>query len=162
MQPVQRFTIRKATAADAARILDCLGIAFEPYRSAYTPGAYLDTVLTPETLAERFQSMCIFVAVAVRPDDAIIGTIACAATDPGEGHLRGMAVLPDCQGRGVAASLLRGAEEELVRRRCSRVTLDTTEPLQRAMSFYERHGYRRSGKVTDFFGMPLHEYQKDL
>jgi hypothetical protein len=40
--------------------------------------------------------------------------------------------------------------------------LDTTEPLQRAMGFYEKHGYRRSGKVSDFFGMPLVEYQKVL
>ncbi len=30
------------------------------------------------------------------------------------------------------------------------------------MRFYESHGYRRSGEVTDFFGMPLHEYVKDL
>jgi len=28
------------------------------------------------------------------------------------------------------------------------------------MRFYEKHGYRRSGKVSDFFGMPLVEYVK--
>jgi hypothetical protein len=30
------------------------------------------------------------------------------------------------------------------------------------MRFYERHGYRRSGRVQDFFGMPLIEYAKDI
>jgi len=30
------------------------------------------------------------------------------------------------------------------------------------MRFYEKHGYRRSGKVSDFFGMPLVEYAKPL
>jgi hypothetical protein len=30
------------------------------------------------------------------------------------------------------------------------------------MRFYEREGYRRSGTVTDFFGMPLFEYVKIL
>jgi ribosomal protein S18 acetylase RimI-like enzyme len=57
---------------------------------------------------------------------------------------------------------MRAAEAELAARSCQQITLDTTEPLQRAMRFYESHGYQRSGKVTDFFGMPLHEYVKDL
>jgi hypothetical protein len=30
------------------------------------------------------------------------------------------------------------------------------------MRFYEKHGYRRSGKVTDFFGMDLYEFVKEL
>lgn len=28
------------------------------------------------------------------------------------------------------------------------------------MTFYEKHGYRRSGTIRDFFGMPLFEYVK--
>ena len=45
---------------------------------------------------------------------------------------------------------------------CRCVTLDTTLPLQAAMSFYQKHGYRRSGKVTDFFSMPLLEFVKEI
>jgi hypothetical protein len=30
------------------------------------------------------------------------------------------------------------------------------------MRFYERNGYRRTGKVGDFFGMPRIEYAKEL
>lgn len=82
--------------------------------------------------------------------------------DVTEGHLRGMAVLPEWQGGGVAEALLRAAEAELVSRNCACITLDTTEPLQRATRFYEKHGYRRSGRVSDFFGMRLHEYVKYL
>ena len=44
----------------------------------------------------------------------------------------------------------------------SRITLDTTEPLQRAVRFYEKHGYVASRRTTDFFGMALHEYVKEL
>jgi ribosomal protein S18 acetylase RimI-like enzyme len=73
-----------------------------------------------------------------------------------------MAVLPECQGKGVAEALLRAAEDELRRRGCTCITLDTTAPLQRAIRFYERHGYRASGKVGDHFGMPLYEYVKGL
>jgi GNAT superfamily N-acetyltransferase len=153
------YFIRSANAEDAPAILGCLAAAFEPYRSSYTPGAWLDTVLSPETLQERFSSMEMLVAIS--PQEGVAGTIAFAAKGD-EGHLRGMAVLPAWQGKGVAEALLLAAEAELVGRKCVRITLDTTEPLQRAMRFYEKQGYRHSGRVADFFGMRLHEYTKHL
>ncbi len=73
-----------------------------------------------------------------------------------------MAVLPAWQGKGMAEALLQDAEAELVSRNCACITLDTTEPLQRAMRFYEEHGYRPSGRVTEFFEMRLHEYVKEI
>jgi predicted N-acetyltransferase YhbS len=154
------ITIRKATDTDAQGILECLTIAFAPYQVSYTADAFRDTVLTPETIQQRLSSMCAFVAV----NDAgeVAGTIAYAMVNAEEGHLRGMAVLPAYQGSGMAGKLLQAAEAELAARRCSRITLDTTDPLLRARRFYENHGYRASGKITDFFGMPLHEYVKDL
>jgi len=155
--PANAVVIRKAKAADLRAALNCLDAAFEPYRDGYTRDAYLDTVLTAETISARMATMQIFVAES---SDQIVGTIACAMQDADEGHLRGMAVLPEWLGCGVAEELLNVAEAELNQRGCLRITLDTTEPLQRAMRFYEKHGYRRSGRVTDFFGMPLYEYVK--
>lgn len=154
------ITIRKASANDATGILNCLRIAFERYHAQYTREAFNDTVLTPHTIQRRLSSMCVLVAV----NDAgnIVGTIACALVGAEEGHLRGMAVLPEYQGSGIAARLLHSAEAELAAGNCSRVTLDTTEPLQRATRFYEKHGYLASGRTTDFFGMSLYEYVKDL
>jgi ribosomal protein S18 acetylase RimI-like enzyme len=73
-----------------------------------------------------------------------------------------MAVLPHFQGSGVARRLLEAAEAELRKRACTRVTLDTTGPLQRAAHFYEKCGYQSTGRVSDFFGMPLCEYAKSL
>jgi GNAT superfamily N-acetyltransferase len=156
------FSIRPATPADAAAILDCLRSAFEPYRTAYTPAAYRDTVLGADTIADRLSSMSVLVAVV--PTGEIIETIASHVTgaDSDEGHLRGMAVLPPWQGAGVAASLLAAAESELRERQCARVTLDMTEPLRRAVRFYEQNGYQASGHMRDFFGMPLYEYVKVL
>lgn len=117
-------------------------------------------MLTPPALEERLREMTVFVA----DDDAlgVVGTIALGVPAPGEGHLRGMAVRPSHQGRGVAERLLQAAEEELRNRGCARVTLDTTEPLERAIRFYQHHGYRATGIVRDFFGMRLLEYAKDL
>jgi len=151
------MVIRKATPADSPAILAVLRAAFAPFESRYTAAGFEDTVLTPDILRERFKSMTIFVA----EDQGIVGTIACAANGE-EGHLRGMGVLPAWLGKGVAAELLGAAEVELRAMKCKRLTLDTTEPLQRAMRFYEKHGYRRSGRVGDFFGMPLYEYEKTI
>ena len=152
--------IRRAAVADADGILECLREAFEPFRNDYTKGAYEDTVLAKDSLSRRLSEMTVLVAV----DRAgkVMGTVACKVSGDGEGHLRGMAVLPECQGCGIAHQLLERAEAELIAAQCSRVTLDTTEPLERAMRFYERHGYRRSRRTQDFFGMRLIEYGKRL
>ena len=152
------FFIRSANAEDSAAILRCLAAAFGPYRASYTSGAWLDTVLDSETLAQRLSAMQVLVAVS---QEGIVATLA-LGVNGSEGHLRGMAVLPAWQGRGASSALLLAAEAELAARSCKLITLDTTEPLARAMRFYEKHGYRRSGKVTGFFGMRLHEFVKEL
>jgi ribosomal protein S18 acetylase RimI-like enzyme len=103
--------------------------------------------------------MTLFLAEA---NGKVIGTIGCNKDNDQDGHLRGMAVLPEYHGSSVAANLLAAAETELKRQGCTRVTLHTTEPLRRAIRFYEKHGFRRSGRVSDFFGMGLHEYVKQL
>jgi putative acetyltransferase len=99
--------------------------------------------------------------VAVTPDGEVVGTIASQRASDAEGHLRGMAVLPAWHGAGVADALLNAADHSLRARGCARISLDTTAPLARAVRFYERHGFRASGRVGDFFGMPLFEYIKE-
>ena len=152
------LSIRRATAADAGGILDCLRTAFEPYRSQYTAAGYLDTILSPETIGARLRSMTVLVAAE---HNDIVGTLAWSL-DGDEGHLRGMAVRSDRQGSDIAASLLSRAEADLRERGCIRITLDTTEPLRRAIRFYEKKGFKATGRVTDFFGMRLHEYARRL
>lgn len=150
--------VRKATSQDSAGVLECLRSAFEEYRAQYASPAFADTVLDPNTIQQRLHDMCLFVAVR---NGSIVGTIGCVAHGK-DGHLRGMAVLPEEQGRGVAFMLLQAAEAELIEQGCCLVTLGSTQPLTRAIRFYEKHGYTRSGRISDFFGMQLHEYTKTL
>ncbi|HTX76532.1 MAG TPA: GNAT family N-acetyltransferase [Terracidiphilus sp.] len=117
-----------------------------------------DTILDPESLRRRMREMLVLVAFA---DGRIVGTIGGAAHGT-EGHLRGMAVLPEWQGTGVAPALLAAIEAGLQKRGCTAATLDTTEPLERAIRFYTRNGYSRTGAVSGFFGMQLYEYSKRL
>lgn len=153
-----QYSIRPAFEADEAGILNCLAVAFEPYRRDYTAKAFANTVLDPATFRERLQKMHILVATS---ESKNVGTIAGKCTG-NEGHLRGMAVLPEWRGTGLAVRLLLTMEAWLREQGCNRVTLDTTLPLKAAMRFYEKNGYIRSGKTSDFFGMPLLEYVKEL
>ncbi|MGA8491217.1 MAG: GNAT family N-acetyltransferase [Terriglobales bacterium] len=158
MEPSPEIEIRPARPEDASAILQCLAAAFEPYRAEYSPAGFADTVLSHETVHLRLQRMDMLVATAA---DEVVGTIS-GTFHGGEGHLRGMAVLREWRGRGVAAKLLAAIENHLARRGCKRITLDTTLPLKAAMRFYEKNGYQRSGKIADFFGMTLLEYVKQL
>ena len=154
------ITIRAAHEWDAHRVLECLHEVFAPYREHYTADAFRDTVLDHESIVNRMRDMTIF--IAIDDDGEVAGTIACGHAAHAEAHVRGMAVRPRWQGLGVADELLTTAEDHARSMSCRRITLDTTEPLRRAMRFYERHGYARTGVVTEFFGMRLHEFAKDL
>jgi [ribosomal protein S18]-alanine N-acetyltransferase len=154
------FTIRPALVSDAEEIQACLRAAFSHFLDSYSREAFRDTVPTVEDVRGRFHSMSLFVAEDL--ERKVIGTIAWYLKSPQEGYLRGMAVLPGWQGKGVAQQLLHAAEADIRSHGCSRVALDTTDPLERAIHFYEKHGYRRTGNIEDFYGMPLHEFVKEL
>ncbi len=151
--------IRRAEIADLPSVRQCLAEAFAPYRFSYTAEMFENTVPSVAGLEERSAAMTIWVAAC---SDRIVGTIAAGVTDSHVGHLRGMAVAAAFHGCGVAAQLLRTAEAELRRLGCTTVTLDTTAPLDRAMAFYEKHGYRRSGARHPMLGMELIEFHKPL
>jgi GNAT superfamily N-acetyltransferase len=154
----KQFHIRKAAARDAEAILSCLAAAFAAYREQYTPAGFADTVLTKSSIQEHLRKMCVLVAVS---EGEVIGTIGCKVTGK-EGHLRRMAVVPSWQGTNTASALVQAAETELRNHQCKFITLDTTEPLKRAIRFYQKCGFSASGRVSDFFGMPLYEYVKSL
>jgi ribosomal protein S18 acetylase RimI-like enzyme len=151
--------IRTAVISDAPRVAACLEEEFAPYRDLYVPEAHADTVPGIDGILRRLASMRVLVAVTSKQ---VAGTIAGELNERSEGHLRGMAVLTQWQGSGIASQLLMSIEDYLRAQSCSRVTLDTTLPPQRAIRFYQSHGYRHTGVIGDFFGMPLYEYAKDL
>jgi len=155
---LEEITVRPAQRGDVQDVLSCLTQAFAPVQWQYTREAYRDTVLDADLLRQRMQNMHVLVAVSRQ---GTVGTVAASLTGV-EGHLRGMAVLPEWQGSGLASKLLRSIEAWLSGHECRRITLDTTLPLTFAMKFYEKNGYRKSGRITDFFGMPLVEYEKEL
>ena len=104
------MAIRRASAADAEGVLACLRAAFEPYRSRYSPEAYEDTVLSPETLRQRLAEMTLFVAVDAA--GVVAGTIGYYQPASDEAHIRGMAVRPDHLGGGRTSAVTGGEATE--------------------------------------------------
>jgi len=151
--------VRQATEADAPAILDCLHAAFEPYRTAYTPAAFEATVLTPKTLADRLQQSLVFVAVT--PTGHVVGTVSVLVARDG-GHMSGLAVRPERQGHGIAQQLLTTIFAALRGLGCTRVRLETTAPLSRAIRFYEAQGFAPTGRIRIFHDMALSEFARQL
>lgn len=141
-------------------LLECLHSAFAPYRTDYSPGAFRDTTLTPASAHRRLRTMNVW--AVVDRGGRVLATLSWVRESPGTAHLRGMAVLPSWQGTGLAQQLLDRVIVEIEREGIGGIALDTTRPLRRAARFYERNGFRRSGRVRDYFGMPLIEYRRDL
>src|SRR5690242_18027268 len=102
MRNLGETCIRPARAEDETSILRCLSSAFEPFRCDYTADAFADTVLDQVSLRERMKSMQVLVASA---SGTIVGTVA-AGVHGTEGHLRGMAIVPEWQRAGIASKLL--------------------------------------------------------
>jgi GNAT superfamily N-acetyltransferase len=152
--------IRKAALDDCGPILDCLALAFAPYRTAYTAAAFADTVLDSPTLRKRLGEMTVLVAIA--NENRLVGTIGYKLQDNGEAHIRGMAVDPIWQGSSVARKLLARVESDLGALGCYAMTLGTTAVLRQAIRFYGKNGFRATGEVTSFFGMDLFAYRKEL
>ena len=156
-----KYLIRKAKRKDAKGIHEVLLAAFEEFRYYYSPEGFHDTVLTTETVLKRIKSMTIF--IAIDQNDFIIGTIGWKKLGSDEGHIRGMAVHPDLQGKGnIATDLLTSVENDARFHECSFLTLDTTEVLQRAQNFYRKNGFEKTGKIGDFFGSTIFEFKKRL
>ena len=151
--------IRHARDADIPGILHCLQSAFAPFAQEYTEAAMRDTVLDSASLRSRMTHMSVFVAEL---NKGIVGTIAAAPLDDEHGHLRGMAVLPSFEHAGVGRRLVHRALDDLTVSGCRQATLGTTAVLVRAAKFYESAGFARTGRVSDFFGMPLYEYARPV
>ncbi|MFX1494890.1 MAG: GNAT family N-acetyltransferase [Promethearchaeota archaeon] len=155
------YTIRLATIKDAKAVHEVLLAAFEDYRSFYSPEGFTDTILSEQRAKDRIKEMKVY--LAVDQHGKIIGTIGWQKLNKDEGHIRGMGVIPSQQGRnGPAALLLRQVERDAQLENCKILTLDTTEILKRAQKFYEKNGYKRTGKTADFFGSIIYEFAKIL
>lgn len=150
--------LRLAALNDAQVVSATLNAAFAAFQTRYTPQAFAATTPTPEQVAKRFREGPIWLA---EEDGHALGTVS-VVPRAGELYVRSMAVLPEAQGRGIGAELLRVAEAYAVFHGYGRIVLATTPFLQGAIRLYEHAGFRRTGEPADLFGTPLIRMVKDM
>ena len=78
---------------------------------------------------------------------------------PDEGQLRFMAIREDLQGRGLGRLLMEFLEAKAREQGCKFITLQARE---KAVSFYERHGYELVKKTHLLFGSIQHYQMKKV
>jgi ribosomal protein S18 acetylase RimI-like enzyme len=155
------FIIREAIDNDANSIHRVLLAAFEEYRHYYTPEGFRDTVMSKKAVIKRMKNMKLY--VATDQSKKVIGTIGWQKINTVEAHIRGMAVVPERQGKnGPATDLLHIVEKDARSEGCILMTLDTTAVLERAQNFYKKHGFKKTGKTGYFFGSTIYEFAKEI
>ena len=152
-------TIRTAQPGDARETHQILSEAFEPYRPCYSAEAYEVTVPSPREIEERISDPGTDVLVAVH-DDEIVGTVTIHVEAEGELRVGSMAVKPTFQGQGIGCEL-PGEIERLAREKsCPMISLESFEPLTKAITLYERFGFERTGKERPYHGITIFEMRK--
>lgn len=125
--------------------------ASERYREAgYDPGPWPPT--SPQDFADYRDLGLLWVATA---DARAVGFAVVDIYGP-YFHLEEIDVLPECQGRGIGAALIRDVIGEARRRGFGAITLRTFLTTPWAVGLYEKMGFRRWDPE------PLPEYLQEL
>ncbi|MEM7444423.1 MAG: GNAT family N-acetyltransferase [Pseudomonadota bacterium] len=147
------MVIREATLTDAHALS---ALAYETYSAAFGASmspADLQTQLrqtrSPAAFAKALATDTILVAII---DDAIVGyvqlcdrTLARDDALPGDQQVDALYVRPDLQAKGIGGELLGAALAHRRAQGAIHICLDVWEENRRAISLYERFGFKPAG-----------------
>ena len=139
--------IEAATLADLPQLADLLTVLFSqeadfrPDREKQMRGL--------RQILEAPERGCIFVARAEGEAVAMLSLLFTVSTAEGAPAcwLEDMVVRPDQRDKGVGSELLRHAADRAKARGVTRITLLTDRTNERAIRFYQRHGFRPSQMI---------------
>ena len=155
---VNNICIKKADIKNAKQIHSILLHAFKPYVNSYTKQAYQQTVLSPEIIKKRICNTKIVVLIALY-NDSIIGTASIQKKNT-DLYLFSMAVDPLYQTIGVGTLLMNEIKTRALDMGCKCIFLETYHRLKKAIKFYNKHGFRRTGNTRDYYGITVFEMKK--
>lgn len=151
--------LRRATVVDALFIAQTLYAAFAEYKSLYTPEAFAATVCSVQKVQHRMNEGPVWVALQ---NEHIVGTVS-AIPENDVVYIRGMAISPTARGQRIGTLLLQQVEQFAHEQHGTRLILETTPFLARAISLYDHFGFQRSDEGShEFFGTPLFTMIKTL
>ena len=165
--------VERATADDADRVHAIVHEGISSYM-AWAPD-WRPVEPTPEQrqrIRANFDDPAVWVLLAFDASHELVGVVSIAAKTladpsplpPGTVYLWQMFVRPAWHGRGLAGALHDLLVEEARRRGFRQMILWAAEGAQQARRFYEREGWRLTGKrdPDSKFGLPIIQYQLDL
>lgn len=125
------FKMRPSTAQDSARVMEIWRKAVDATHQFLAPA---DRTAIEEELSDFFPK--IELMLTVDPPDRPIGFMFLC-----DGHFEALFVDPDQHGKGVGKALVHSAFSLHLR-----LTTDVNEQNTRALGFYERLGFERTGR----------------
>ena len=73
-----------------------------------------------------------------------------------------MAIEPVYQHKGLGTLLLTVVEKKAEETGCTCIKLETYYHLRNAIRFYTKHGFKRTGKTRDYYGIEVFEMSKNI
>jgi GNAT superfamily N-acetyltransferase len=162
--------LRRATPEDAAALTGTVADGFATFRE-WAPREWRPPEFDEASVARLAEALaggelwCVIAFEGGEPaGHASLDSVTTeepAPAPPGAMYLRQMFVRARWHGSGVAAQLMAAAVEEARRRELRRIILWTPRGARRACRFYEREGWRPTGRAHEHessVGLPTIEY----
>jgi [ribosomal protein S18]-alanine N-acetyltransferase len=94
------------------------------------------------------------VVALVSEDDGKVNGFVIGRQTAGEAEILNLAVKPAKRRKGQGRAMLKAALAEFQARDVSRVFLEVRESNEGAMTFYEKHGFSKSGRRAGYYHNP--------
>jgi putative acetyltransferase len=140
-RPLLEFDLRPVSAGDVPAVVALVREVLAEFGLRFGVGAQTDDELSrlPGAYVDRGGAFW----VAIDGGGAIAGTCGLFPVEPGTFELRKMYLRPDARGHGLGKRLLDVSTAWAREHGGSRMVLDTTEQMTRAIEFYESQGFVR-------------------
>lgn len=144
--------VRKAKRADLAALVAIETASFTNDRLSRRSLRYFIAAPNAEVIVAEIKGVLAGYALVAFRKGSAIARLYSIATDP------------DFRGRNLGLALLRAAERLALKRGAEFMRLEVRCRNRRAIALYERQGYRRFGRIDDYYedGAPAFRYQKTL
>jgi len=156
----KKLVFRRAKMNEIDEIHNILLNSFEPYRKYFTEEGFSSAVLSIEEIKKRIKNY-IFKVYVVIIDKKIVGTASILPQDD-RYYLRSMAVDPNYQNKGIGLFILENISNVAEKENIRKISLESFKPLYKAIGFYEKYGFKKTGITKDLCGNEIFEMIKQL
>jgi putative acetyltransferase len=141
MEAAPTIAVRRVTEEDVPAVVALVRGTLAEFGLTFGEGSTTDAALAK--LPRSYDAHGGAFWVAVDAGGRVIGTCGVFPVAPGDMELRKMYLSPAARGTGLGKRLLDESVAFCRARGATRIVLDTTEQMDRAIAFYEANGFVR-------------------